>query len=78
VRENRTPGSVRGASGDWCPYRDMPPQNVETSGLRRSEMYIGSFRLKSVRAPSGAQCYFCGEFGKQSIHFAPDGAGRCL
>ncbi len=44
----------------------MPPQNVQTSGLRGSEMYIGSFRLKSVSAPSGAQCYFCGEFGKQS------------
>ena len=22
VRENRTPGSVRGASGNWRPYRD--------------------------------------------------------
>jgi hypothetical protein len=24
-------------------------------------MYIGSFSLKSVRAPSGAQCYFSGD-----------------
>ncbi len=22
MRENRTPGSVRGASGNWRPYRD--------------------------------------------------------
>jgi len=25
VRENRTPGSVRGLSGDWQSYRDARP-----------------------------------------------------
>jgi hypothetical protein len=53
-------------------------------------MYIASFRLKPVRAPSGAQCYFGGGYGKAHIsllteledafsipsyiHSTPDGA----
>src|SRR5260370_846202 len=40
---------------------DLPLQDTTGNsglGLRRSEMYIGTVRLKSVREPSGAQCYF--------------------
>ena len=34
MRKNRTPGSVRGASGNWRPYRDgpaTPPAREETA-----------------------------------------------
>jgi len=30
VRKNRTPGSVRGASGNWRPYRDgVKPKDID-------------------------------------------------
>lgn len=39
VRENRTPGSVRGLSGNWQSYRDARPTCHKLVGVLNNEAH---------------------------------------
>jgi len=62
VRENRTPGSVRGASGNRRPYRDGPrPTRVERSyGPTEATVVIGKIAFEF---PIGLRTQAAGELG---------------
>src|SRR6266581_2114690 len=60
VRENRTPGSVRGLSGNWQSYRDLrgkPISSLRTAPLRTND--IRSFN-------PCASVFICGPYPKTS------------
>jgi hypothetical protein len=42
VRENRPPGSVRGAPGNWCPYLDIHGREKNEKSSRKTKIPLDS------------------------------------
>jgi hypothetical protein len=52
-RENCTPGSVRGAPGNWRPYLDVP-------GKRRSKWNLSGLKMSKLQTPTFESAIFAG------------------
>jgi RimJ/RimL family protein N-acetyltransferase len=48
VRENRTPGSVRGLSGNWQSYRDGAQSDAQSMLIQTNRLIIRSFQESDV------------------------------
>ena len=52
MREIRTPGSVRGAEGNFCPYRDEAP--MKTGALQGVQVpYVKGIAIRTASSHGG-------------------------